>query len=298
MNKKNKLASLALTGLLLASSFPTDTHATNPLSTSTLLAVAECGAHGCEVKKNTPPVSESRPSSTIQNQVHATPGHDNQINSSVANAGGDYAIPHRGGRSSSSGYSTPSTTTSSIGGNYGSRFNTYSDINNGTRGSSVGGSYSVPENRYGGSSEAGSWGGTNRPNIGTDRVRDYNYSEYNTNRNFETSPNYQGDYIDSSFYSDTVAPYGAPRTEGFDKQYNRDIGHGYEAITTSGIVTQEQLQSLVSAEAWNVYLQLDSEGKALALQYASQANFPNKDLAIREAYIRMQSRRAVLQKLQ
>jgi|GEM_PF-5934012 len=284
MEKSKKLAKIALAGLLLASHLPADIQAIETHLTGILLAVAGCPAHGCPGKtpNNHSPKREE------------TPQNDKTVNSQVADAGGDLAVP-RSPTTTGGGYSTLNRS-SNVGGYYGVNAAPGSYVDSNIRGTNVGGSYGVPENRYGSSNDAGSWGGTPRPDIGRERVQGYNYSSYNTNRNFETGPNYQGNYIDSSFYSDTVAPYGAANTEGYDKSYNRSTGYGYEGITTSGIVTEPQLKSLVSVEGWNIYLQLDPEGKALALQLASQTNSSNKDLAIREAYVRMQERRSYMQK--
>jgi len=288
MKKNKRLGQLALAGLLLATSFPIE--AASLEYKEVLLAVAGCAAHGCATTEPASPSSQPAPTPP----KNANNGQVRTQNPQVADAGGYYSTPssRMGGGHSTLPHS------SSVGGSYGSRVapGNYTDPN--LRNTNVGGSYSVPENRYGSSSEAGSWSGTARTDIGRERVQQYNYNNYNTNRNFETSPSYKGDYLDSSFYSDTVAPYGAPRTEGFDKQYNRDAGYGYEAITTSGIVTQPQLQAMITPEAWNLYLKLDSEGQALALQLASQANFANKDLAVREAYIRMQERQTYMMQKQ
>lgn len=111
----------------------------------------------------------------------------------------------------------------------------------------------------------------------------YNYNSYNTNRGFNTSPTYEGRYWDSSSASGSVAPYG------YDPQGSH--GYSYESVTTSGILTEPQLLSQLSDQGKQIYLSLAPEGKALALQLASQANYTNKDVAVREAQRKYDERR-------
>lgn len=276
--EKKDLAKLALAGLLLASTVTADVQAVEVKETGVLLAVAGCPAHGCGGKK--PPAN--------------TPTEEKKVEDKVADAAGDLAIPRTPG-SQGGGYGRYNPADSSgVGGSYGgtSASGSYGSTSPSNRGSSVGGGYGVPENRPGSRSDAGSWGGTASTDLNRSRVQEYNYSSYNTNRNFETNPTYEGRYLDSSYYSDTVAPYGAPRTGfGNNAGYQGSGGYGYEGVATSGILTEAQLFALLSPQGRDMYLNLDPEGKALALQLASQANYTHKDLAVREAYARMQERR-------
>lgn len=275
MKEKNELAKLALAGLLIAAHLPADTQAEPVNATGVLLAVAGCPAHGC-------------PST-----------HPSKQNKQIADAAGDYARPDN---SQGGSYGIPSSSSYNVGGSYGGVYNSttnagsYSATPSINQGANVGGGYGVPENRPGSASDAGAWSGTQRSDLGTSRVQGYNYNAYNTNRNFETSPTYQGNYLDSSYYSESVAPYGAPRTTfGNGQEGDQVRGYGYEGVATAGIMTEPQLISQLTPQGRNLYLNLDPEGKALALQLASQANFSNKDLAVREAAKRIQERRSYMQ---
>lgn len=282
MKDKKELAKMALAGILLASTLPAGVQAEEIHSTGILLAVAGCPAHGCGGNKPSP-----------------TPAKTGQL----ADAAGDLSVP-RSSASQGGGYgnATPSSP-SSVGGSYGSSYGGVTTYDTGPSAAyrmNSGGGYGVPENRPGSSSDAGSWSGTGRPaDLGRSRVQDYNVNAYNTNRNFNTSPTYEGQYLDSSYYSDTVAPYGAPKTSygsGPGYQGGAGYGYGYEGVATSGIMSEAQLLTLLSPQGKDLYAKLDPEGKALALQLASQANFSNKDLAVKEATARMQERRSYMQR--
>lgn len=298
MKNKKELTKLALAGLLLASQTSAEAAAIQEVrSCEMLLAVAGC-PNGCPGK-----TSSNQPQSNNNSQSNTTPPSNPQSSNpsspnstpstQLADAGGDLATP----RSSQAGaYGIPNYPASSVGGYYGGSLPPGS-YTNAPNGASMGGSYGVADSRRGNSTEAGSWGGAVPPDLGRWRVQEYNQSSYNTNRNFETNPDYQGRYIDSSYYSENVAPYGAPGTSNYgtyagNKGYQ--YGYGYEGVTTSGIMTEAQLRALLSGEGWSLYQRLDPEGKALALQLASQANYSNKDLAVREAFIRMQERHSYI----
>lgn len=260
--EKSDLAKLALASLLLASTMTADVQAHEAnATTGVFLAVAGCPAHGCPGKK--------------------PPSPEKSAGDKVADAAGDLATPRSAG-SVGGGYSGTSIPGS------------YSSTSPSNRGTTVGGGYGVPENRPGSRSDAGSWGGTSGTDLNRARVQEYNYSSYNTNRNFETSPTYEGRYLDSRYYSDTVAPYGAPSTGYPAAGYQESGGYAYESVNVPAIMTEAQLFALLSPEGRKLYASLDPEGKALALQLASQANYTHKDLAVREAFTRMQERRSYL----
>ncbi len=285
--EKRDLTKLALAGLLLASAATADVQATEAQATGVLLAVAGCPAHGCGTTKPPPP-PEKPDDDTRKPTPRGKPADQ------VADAAGDLATP-RSSSSQGGGYSRNNPGESyNVGGSYSgtSMPGSYSSTSPSNRGTSVGGGYGVPENKPGSRTDAGSWGGTATTDLNRARVQEYNYGSYNTNRNFETNPSYQGRYLDSSYYSDTVAPYGAPRTSfGDNAEYQGTGGYGYEGVAAPAIMTEAQLFALLSPEGRNMYTNLDPEGKALALQLASQANYTHKDLAVREAYTRMQERR-------
>lgn len=280
MNKDKKdLAKMALAGLLLASAMTADVQAIDAHTSHTLLAVAGCPAHGCG-GKSTSPSQPSEPNKKADD-------------SKLADAAGDFSVP-RSPTSQGGGYGRVNPSDNySAGGSYSGTSvpGSYSSTSPSNRGASVGGGYGVPENRPGSRGDAGSWGGTAATDVNRARVQEYNYGAYNTNRNFETSPAYEGHYLDSSYYSDTVAPYGGPRT-GFNNQRGyQDASYAYDSVAAPAIMTEAQLFALLSPEGRKMYASLDPESKALALQLASQANYTHKDLAVREAYTRMQERR-------
>lgn len=63
---------------------------------------------------------------------------------------------------------------------------------------------------------------------------------------------------------------------------------------SSETLTEAQLLSKLSAQGKAIYQSLDSEGKALAIQLASQDSYQDKNLAIKEAQRRMNDRRGLI----
>ena len=208
----------------------------------------------------------------------------------IADVAGSYSHPIH------SSSPTPAT----IGGAYGSRAISGSDFSIQSRPSSIGARYSAPITPYGSVSEAGSWSSVTPTDIGRSRGGVYNYNGYNTNRNFETSPTYQVNRpllpptplaVPTVPTVPTVAPYGAPYTTQAGGGYPAITSSGYEAVNASAVMTEAELRPLLSPQGWALYTNLTPEGKALALQLASQANFTNKDLAVKEAYLRTEEKR-------
>lgn len=63
-----------------------------------------------------------------------------------------------------------------------------------------------------------------------------------------------------------------------------------EVKTTTSTLTEAQLMGMLNDQTRNIYLSLDPEGKALAIQLASQESYKDKNLAVKEAQRRMNER--------
>ena len=228
-------------------------------SREVLLAVAGCkSCHGKLSTDNSGEVADAAGDLSSPRGSLQGGSYGSQNDQSNRNLGGSY-----GGKTDSSSYSTPYYRAPVSGGTYGARS----------------------------SGEAGSWQGSNsrtNANLNSKANPSYDYNSYNTNRGFNTSPTYQGRYWDSSSPTTTVAPYG----------YNPQVsqGYSYEGVATSGILTEPELLGQLSDQGKALYLSLPPEAKALALQLASQANYPNKDVAVREARIKFDERRNAMMK--
>lgn len=87
--------------------------------------------------------------------------------------------------------------------------------------------------------------------------------------------------------------------DGSNREYNRTTDDGYNraavsASNSSATLTEAQLVDVLSSQGRTIYLSLDPEGKALAIQLASQDSYRDKNLAVKEAQRRMNERRSVL----
>ena len=60
----------------------------------------------------------------------------------------------------------------------------------------------------------------------------------------------------------------------------------------STTLTENQLLGMLNPQGRSIYLSLDSEAKALAIQLASQETYRDKNLAVKEAQRRMNERRS------
>lgn len=77
-------------------------------------------------------------------------------------------------------------------------------------------------------------------------------------------------------------------------------GGGQSPVSQDGRVNnnqpldENQLLGALNAQGRAIYLGLDSEGKALAIQLASQDSYRDKNLAVKEAQRRMNERRGFI----
>lgn len=107
----------------------------------------------------------------------------------------------------------------------------------------------------------------------------YNTGSYNTNRNYNTDPSYS---------ATTQNPYNTNmqnQSMTSDYQYGRSSG-----MTT---LTEAELLQQLSPQGKAIYNSLDAEGKAMALQLASQDTYRDKNVAVKEALKRINERRAM-----
>ena len=125
-------------------------------------------------------------------------------------------------------------------------------------------------------------------------------SSYNSQQSGTTSPTYVEDYRGVT-YDSTPRPtpeYGG--LAGFNREYNNtttDYDFNRAAVTTStssATLTEAQLLGMLSSQGRAIYLSLDPEAKALAIQLASQDSYRDKNLAVKEAQRRMNERRGLL----
>jgi len=91
-----------------------------------------------------------------------------------------------------------------------------------------------------------------------------------------------------------------PSNNGYNDQpyreYNTTTDSDYNrpAATTShssATLTEAQLIGMLNPQGEAIYLSLDAQGKALAIQLASQDSYRDKNLAVKEAQRRMNERR-------
>ncbi len=108
------------------------------------------------------------------------------------------------------------------------------------------------------------------------------YDSYNTNRNSNTSPSYR----------EMTAPSFNGANTNMNRNYNTASDYDYNrplptTTAVGGRMTEGQLWSALSPQARDMYLKLDPEWRAKALDLASQDSYRDKDLAIKEAQRRM-----------
>lgn len=80
----------------------------------------------------------------------------------------------------------------------------------------------------------------------------------------------------------------------FNRAYNTTTDYDYNrktiSTTAAATLTEAQLLGMLNTQTRNIYLNLDHEGKSLAIQLASQDSYKDKNLAIKEAQRRMNER--------
>jgi len=116
----------------------------------------------------------------------------------------------------------------------------------------------------------------NNPASNNTRVPNQSSSDY-SNQPYGTNPEYG-------------SMTGSNREHtGKDYDYNRTT-----VTTSNATLTEAQLLSMLSSQGRAIYLSLDPEAKALAIQLASQDSYRDKNLAIKEAQRRMNEHHGAL----
>jgi len=85
--------------------------------------------------------------------------------------------------------------------------------------------------------------------------------------------------------------------ETYNDTYNNQAmrqNSGGMAATTSSSLTEPQLLAQLTPQGRAIYMSLDAEGKALAIQLASEESYRDKNLAVKEAQRRVNERRGLL----
>jgi hypothetical protein len=126
-------------------------------------------------------------------------------------------------------------------------------------------------------------------------------SSYNSQQPGITSPTYVEDYRGVT-YDTTPRPtpeYGGLATFYRDEYNNtwtdNDFNRGVATTAySSATLTEAQLLGMLTSQGRAIYLNLDPEAKALAIQLASQDSYRDKNLAVKEAQRRMNMRRGLL----
>lgn len=137
----------------------------------------------------------------------------------------------------------------------------------------------------------------NRDNLPTK-----NYDNYNTNRNYSTETNYGNPYESSSNQSrPSQGSAGQFSNNNLNRNNNTAADYNYNRATTNAgkstyTWTEAQLLTAITPQSRTIYLNLDPEGKALAVQLASQDSYQDKNLAIKEAQRIISERRSAMPK--
>lgn len=120
----------------------------------------------------------------------------------------------------------------------------------------------------------------NKPDANSYSQRDnyYNEQPYGTRDNRDQNP-----------YTTQNSDFG--RSSGYNSNYDSaSFDSNQIAVmdaSTSTPMTESQLLNALNPQGKAMYQSLDSEGKALALQLASQDTYRDKNLAVKEAQRRM-----------
>ncbi len=274
MENKKDLVKIALAALILSSATPVNGQADSGEAQGIFLA-AGCAAHGC------PAVNSNKSSDTNAN------------NSGNFNQSGNGYNSHSGGARnqnapSGNGYRGYTASPNDQGAN---------NSPNGFREPPKG--YNHPSGSDNRSANPPSTGGSDRNNSSSISYAYSPPSSYNTQQSGITSPTYVEDYRGVTYDS---TPRPTPEYGGltnFNREYltTTDYDFNRAAVTTSNSTatfTEPQLLGMLSSQGRAIYLSLDPEGKALAIQLASQDSYKDKNLAVKEAQRRMSERRGLL----
>lgn len=119
---------------------------------------------------------------------------------------------------------------------------------------------------------------------------------YNTNRGYNTSTNPNDTYRTySSDGSDVQANTNMNRNYNTASDYDyQRTGTGMSAMSSS-TMNEADLAKQLNSQGKAIWNSLDPEGKALALQLASQESYRDKNMAVKEAQRRINERRGMSQ---
>lgn len=261
MENKKDLAKIALTALLLSAVTPVSgIQADHGQAVEGTLLAAGCGAHGCPA---TPP-SQSR------NVIADTSNDTYNTRSGSYPAGGNYNQNQSYRVNVEAGDNYPGTT------------NRYSETRTSTSGY---------DNSTGDYRESNA--GYRSPTRGSGD--NYSNGNYNSQRTDAARPGYVEYRSSTTTYDAPPSGYGEySGTTTIDRDAS-DYNSNRSTVTTqsSGTLTEAQLLVLLNAQGRAIYLSLDPEGKALAIQLAGQDSYRDKNLAVKEAQRRMNDRRGL-----
>ncbi|WP_068471315.1 hypothetical protein [Candidatus Protochlamydia phocaeensis] len=284
MEKKKALTQTALAALVLASALPIDGQAGQVSGTQeTFLAVAGCGANKCGSSPRRGEVADN----ATGNESYNTRSSTYQSSSNYGNMGpgSGYTGTSSGMGTGGSGYSGTSGYGGSTSGNFGKTSGSYSNTDASRMNRDIDSSRNTNEtyNTYRTYNDSYGSYDSNRP--------------YNANPGKENYPSYRESYRNSSYDVNVGTPYGADvrvnrgyNTSG-EYDYNRtNVGD----VPASETLTEADLLGMLSPQGRAIYMSLDAEGKALALQLASQETYRDKNLAVKEAQRRVNERRGLM----
>lgn len=116
-------------------------------------------------------------------------------------------------------------------------------------------------------------------------------TNYNTNRGYNTSPTYTDSSRTYTTDEDANTNMNRNYNTASDYDYNRS-GNGTAAMS-SATISEGELMKQLNAQGKAIYNSLDTEGRALALQLASQDSYKDKNQAVKEAQRRINEQRGM-----
>jgi hypothetical protein len=98
-----------------------------------------------------------------------------------------------------------------------------------------------------------------------------------------TNNNWNAAHISNHSYSQTGTQYQS-NANGYHSYNNaEEVDYNHATSAVSNTISEEQLVSSLNSETRKIYDSLSTQGKALAIQLASQDNYRDKNLAVKEA---------------
>jgi hypothetical protein len=274
MENKKDLAKIAVAALILASATPVNGHADHIEAHGIFLA-ADCAAHGCPATKNSN--ANNIISDNALDQPNATSGNSYNTYSPYSKGASSKSGEkinaqemYNGAESPSTDYRKPANGES----NYSSN-----DNNNPKNASSTERTYYG--NHFDFVSDAYTPGDRYTPQqTGTTSQKDI---EGYRGATYESTPHLAPEY-DS--LSNSNQGYHATTDDNLNRA-------AVTTLNSSATLTEAQLLGMLTSQGRAIYLNLNPEGKALAIQLASQDSYRDKNLAVKEAQRRMNERRGL-----